>query len=68
MTTPRIDYSAIETHIRRARLQRSAAIGELIADGVVSTWTGLKHAAAWIARQAHLATQTPHDYTTSLPR
>ena len=32
------DYASVEEYIRRARLERSIAIGNLIADGVAATW------------------------------
>ena len=61
MSTPRIptDYSTIEAHIRRARLERSVATAKVFADGadaltrgvnrvVTSILGGLSH-----ARDAH---------------
>ena len=36
------DYVAIEEHIKRARLERSLALAQLIADIVASSWKGLK--------------------------
>ena len=36
------DYSDIEEYIREARLERSIAIANLIADGVDAAWRGLK--------------------------
>ena len=36
------DYVAIEEHIKRARLERSLAVAQLIADITDSGWRGLK--------------------------
>lgn len=66
--SPSLDYAAIEQHIRRARTEQSAVLGEFIADGVIATWTAVKRAAGWIARQAHAISEPPREYTTSLPR
>jgi hypothetical protein len=32
------DYEAIQEYIRRARIERSVYLAELIADGIVRTW------------------------------
>ena len=42
------DYVAIEEHIKRARLERSLALAQLIADIVASSWKGLKKIVAAI--------------------
>ena len=63
-----LDYSAIQSHIRRARLEQSVILGEYIADGVIATWNGLKRAAGWISHQARQVGGPPCDYTTSMPR
>ena len=39
------DYAAIQEHITRARLERTVLVAELIADGIVATWNGIKSAA-----------------------
>lgn len=36
------DYVAIEEHIKRAHLERSLAIAQMIADIADSSWRGLK--------------------------
>jgi len=36
------DYVAIEEHIKRARLERSLALAQLIADVTDSAWKGLR--------------------------
>jgi hypothetical protein len=38
-------YKAIRTHIRRARIERSVFIAELVADAIVASWNGIKYAA-----------------------
>ena len=43
------DFSAIESRIRRAHLARSAALGELIATGIVAAWNGISRFAMAIA-------------------
>lgn len=58
------DYRAIETHIRRAHLQRSAALGEAIAEGIVRAWKRIDGAVKALATLA----QAPKEYSTSLPR
>lgn len=44
------DYVAIEEHIRRARLERSLAVAQLIADLAESAWKGLRKIGAVIVR------------------
>jgi hypothetical protein len=46
------DFSRIESSIRRAHLARSAALGELIATGVVAAWNGISRFATAIAATA----------------
>ena len=43
------DFAAIEAHIRRARVERSVAIAQLLANGLAGTWRGLKKVAAALA-------------------
>ena len=38
-------YEAIEEYIRQARLERSVYVAEIVADVIVATWKGIKHAA-----------------------
>ncbi|MBL8525007.1 MAG: hypothetical protein JNN20_15060 [Betaproteobacteria bacterium] len=63
-----IDYRPIENHIRHARLQRSAEIGELIADGIVAAWNVIDRAASQIAAKARNLAKPPEEYSTALPR
>ena len=73
------DYAAIEAHIRRARLEQSAAIGDAISDGIVALWNGIARACTWLSHhtraqaKAHAGSvrainETPCDYTPSIPR
>jgi hypothetical protein len=43
------DFAAIEAHIRRARVERSVAIAQFLADGIVGSWRGLKNIGAALA-------------------
>jgi hypothetical protein len=43
------DYATIETHIRRARLERSVALAQFLADAIVGTAKGLKNIGAIFA-------------------
>ena len=43
------DFAAIEEHIRRARVERSVAIAQFLADALVGTWRGLKNLGAALA-------------------
>ena len=43
------DFAAIEVHIRRARVERSVAIAQFLADVLVGTWRGLKKVGAALA-------------------
>lgn len=52
MNTNQTDYLAIEELIRRARAERSAALGEMIADGIIAAWRGIQRAAAFVKRTA----------------
>lgn len=64
----KIDYSSIQIHIRRARLEHSAALGEGIADSVLAVWVALKRAGHFLKTQFETAMKTPHSYSTSLRR
>lgn len=64
----KIDYSSIEIHMRRARLERSAALGEAIADAILAGWAALKRAGQYLVVQAEQMTKTPDSYSTSLRR
>jgi hypothetical protein len=43
------DFASIEVHIRRARLERSVAIAQFLADAIVGTAKGLKNMGAIFA-------------------
>jgi len=68
MEVQMIDYRPIENHIRNARLQRSAIIGELLADGILAAWNGINRAATLIAAKARALAKPPKEYSTALPR
>lgn len=38
------NYEAIESYIRQARIERSVYLAELIAEGLIRAWTGMKSA------------------------
>ncbi len=63
-----IDYRSIETHMKRAGLQRSARLAELIADGILATWFATKRLAIRAAATINMLVQTPDSYSTALPR
>ena len=44
------DFAAIEGHIRRARLERSVAIAQFLADAAFATWRGLRNMGARLAK------------------
>ena len=62
-----IDYRPIEIHIRRARLERSAYLGEVIADGILATWSGMKQLATVVSAKVYELVRTPDTYSTSMP-
>lgn len=62
-----IDYGPIEVHIRRARLQRSAVLGELIADTILAVWFGAKRLAAKVSAKLKVLVETPDEYSTAFP-
>ena len=64
----KIDYSSIEIHVRRARLERSLALGEVIADSILAVWVVLKRAGRYLKVQAEQLARTPDSYSTSLRR
>lgn len=57
------DYGLIEQHIRRARLERNAFFGEVIAKGIFALWSGIKR----LAIHGSARTESP-DELTLLPR
>ena len=62
------DYRAIETLIQRARLERSASLGELIGNGIFAAWTGAKRLAIHASETVRKLVETPDEYSTALPR
>ena len=63
-----IDYKAIEIHMRRAGLLRTAYLSEFIADGILAAWSGIKHAASTVSAKVYELVRTPDTYSTSMPR
>ena len=49
------DYAAIEAHIRRARIERSVALSQMIVAGITATGRGLK----WLFSLARPAKRRP---------
>ena len=64
----KIDYSSIEIHVQRARLERSVALGDAIAESILTIWVALKRAGKYIKVQAEQLARTPDSYSTSLRR
>ena len=62
------DYRAIDKHIRQARLEHSAFMGELIASAIFSVWCGAKRLAIRIGATLKELVETPDQYSTGLPR
>ena len=62
------DYRTIEWHIRRARLERSVVIGDIIASGIFALWSGAKRLAINAAANLKVLVETPDEYSTALPR
>lgn len=63
-----IDYRPIEVHIRRARLQRSAVLGELIADAILAVWFGAKRFSIGASAMIKKLVESPDEYSTAMPR
>jgi len=60
------DYAAIEEHVRRARVERSLHLGELIGNALVRAWNTLGRLARrdpkpWPARDALAKGWVPQD-------
>ena len=43
------DFAAVEEHIKRARVERSVAIAQFLADAIVGTWRGLRNIGVAVA-------------------
>lgn len=61
-----MDYSAIEVHMVRARLQRSAFIGTLIAEGIFALWRGSRYRVLQLRRLTSRTFRPPAFYSTAL--
>ena len=46
------EFSSIDDLVMKARVQRSQYIGELIANAIFATWTGMKHLGALLTAPA----------------
>ena len=57
------DFAAIEEHIKRARIERSVAIAQYLADVIVGTWRGLRNIGAALA-----SIKAPRPARTVAPR
>lgn len=62
------DYRSIEMHIKRARLEHSIFVAELIASGIFSLWSGAKRLAIATSAKLRELVETPDEYSTGLPR
>jgi hypothetical protein len=62
------DYRLIELNIRRARLEHSVVMGELIAHGIFVSWTAAKRVATGASTRFKTWLETPPHYSTALPR
>ena len=62
------DYRQIELLIRRARQERSVALGVIIGNSVSARWSGLKRLAARASATIRTLVETPDEYSTALPR
>lgn len=61
------DYRAIRNEIHDARLEQFAFVGELIATGVFTLWTGVTRAAKIINQKIDDLVRTPDEYSTGFP-
>lgn len=59
--TNNIDYLAIDALVRRAHRERSAALGELVGQGLVAAWAAIKRIARSTAGIAWAALQPPRN-------
>jgi hypothetical protein len=55
------DYVAVEEYVRRARLERSIAVGNLVAAAVVATWAFMKKVADTLVDAFHSNEAAEHD-------
>ncbi|MEO8102787.1 MAG: hypothetical protein ABI790_09685 [Betaproteobacteria bacterium] len=61
------DYRSIETHIKRARLERTVVLAELIATGIFALWSGATRLSATTLAAINALVVTPDEYSTALP-
>ena len=61
MNTNKIDYLAIDELVRRAHHERSAALGELVGQGMVAAWAAIKRIAHGTGRVVLAALQPTSD-------
>ncbi len=64
----RIDFSPIEEHIRKARIERAVYGGEMIAAGIVWSLDGVRRVVQTLSIAGKNALQPPAFYTTSVTR
>ena len=62
------DYRSIEMHNKRARLEHSVFVAELIASGIFSLWSGAKRLAIATSAKLRELVESPDEYSTGLPR
>jgi hypothetical protein len=55
-------------HIRRARLERSVVLGDLIGNGIFASWLAAKRVATGASTRFKTWLETPPNYSTALPR
>ncbi len=62
------DYRQIEMLIHRARVARSAYLGELIGNGIFAVWSSARRLANHASASVQKLVETPDEYSTPLPR
>jgi hypothetical protein len=61
-TTDHVDYAALDELVRRARRERSDALGQLLGRGILASWNGARKVLHWIARDPATALRSPPAY------
>lgn len=64
----RTDFTPIETHLHRARLERVAFLADLIAEGIVQALRATQRAAQFLRHAGAEALRWPESYSTSISR
>ena len=64
----RMDYEAIEAHIRRAQLMRSAYLGEVIGNSVFAAWNAIKRLAKSLGESGEARERRTLEYDPFLTR